>query len=174
LQLQAIIDDLQDLAVAEATGLRLSPERLPVGELLAQVITAHGGKAEEGRVRLTAAAPERLELTADPVRLRQALGNLVANAIRYTPPDGSVSLIAGMDGDEVLISVTDEGAGIADEDLPHVFDRFWRADRSRSRDTGGSGLGLAIVRQIAEAHAGSVTVTSRVGAGSTFTLRLPA
>jgi two-component system sensor histidine kinase BaeS len=174
LQLQVIIDDLQDLAVADASGLRLSVERMSVGELVAQVITAHGGSADVGGVRLTADATAGLEVVADPVRLRQALSNLVSNAIRYTPSEGSVSLVARRDGDEVSIMVVDDGAGIAAEDLPHVFDRFWRADRSRSRDTGGSGLGLAIVRQIVEAHGGSVRATSVVGHGSCFILRLPA
>jgi two-component system sensor histidine kinase BaeS len=97
----------------------------------------------------------------------------VSNAIRYTPAGGSVSLVARRDGVEVVISVVDDGTGIAAADLPHVFDRFWRPDRSRSRETGGSGLGLAIVRQIAEAHAGSVTVSSVDGQGSCFVLRLP-
>ena len=172
LQLQAIIDDLQDLAVADAAGLRLSLEPVAVGELLAQVISAHGPQAESAGVRLTADATERLSVRADPVRLRQALGNLVANAIRYAP-GGRISLVARNEGEEVVISVVDDGVGIAAEELPHVFDRFWRADRSRSRDSGGSGLGLAIVRQIAEAHAGAVTVTSIVGRGSSFVLRLP-
>jgi signal transduction histidine kinase len=173
LQLQHIIDDLQELAVADAAGMRLSPEQVPIDELLDQVITAHGGKAEASRVYLTAHSPDRLELIADPVRMRQALGNLVTNAIRHTPPEGSVSLVARTDGDDVVISVVDDGTGIAEVDLPNVFDRFWRADRSRSRDTGGSGLGLAIVRQIAEAHGGSVSVTSLHGRGTCFALRLP-
>jgi two-component system sensor histidine kinase BaeS len=173
LQLQAIIDDLQDLAVADATGLRLALEPVPVGEMLEQVIRAHGGSAEAGGVGLAADATDRLEVTADPVRLRQALGNLVSNAIRYTPAGGDVSLVARREGAEVVISVVDDGTGIAEADLPHVFDRFWRADRSRSRATGGSGLGLAIVRQIAEAHGGSVTATSAEGRGSAFVLRLP-
>jgi two-component system sensor histidine kinase BaeS len=173
LQLQAIIDDLQDLAVADAAGLRLAPEPVPVGAMLAQVITAHGVSAETAGVQLTADASDGLEVSADPVRLRQALGNLVSNAIRYTPAGGSVSLVARRDGEEVVISVVDDGTGIAAADLPHVFDRFWRPDRSRSRETGGSGLGLAIVRQIAEAHAGSVTVRSIDGQGSCFVLRLP-
>jgi two-component system sensor histidine kinase BaeS len=173
LQLQAIIDDLQDLAVADAAGLRLSPERVPVAELLAQVVTAHGSSAEAGSVRLTVDVPGSLVVTADPVRLRQALGNLVSNAIRYTPPAGSVALAARLGAGEVVFTVRDDGAGIAAEDLPLVFDRFWRADRSRSRDTGGSGLGLAIVRQIAEAHGGSIDVESAIGSGTCFTLRLP-
>jgi len=168
-----IIDDLQDLAVADAAGLRLVPEVVGVGELLDQVITAHGGSAEVGGVRLTADASVGLVVSADPVRLRQALSNLVSNAVRYTPAEGSVSLVARREGGDVVIMVVDDGVGMAVEDLPHVFDRFWRADRSRSRDTGGSGLGLAIVRQIVEAHGGSVAVTSVVGHGSCFTLRLP-
>jgi two-component system sensor histidine kinase BaeS len=173
LQLQAIIDDLQDLAAADAAGLRLSPEPVPVAEMLTQVITAHGVSAEAAGVQLTADADDQLEVSADPVRLRQALGNLVSNAIRYTPQGGSVSLVARRDGEEAVISVVDDGTGIAPADLPYVFDRFWRPDRSRSRETGGSGLGLAIVRQIAEAHAGSVTATSVDGRGSRFDLRLP-
>jgi two-component system sensor histidine kinase BaeS len=173
LQLQAIIDDLQDLAVADAAGLRLTPETVPVADMLQQVIRAHGGGAEAGGVKLTADAPGRLEVTADPVRVRQALGNLVSNAIRYTPAGGNVSLVARREGAEVVISVVDDGTGIAAADLPHVFDRFWRADRSRSRATGGSGLGLAIVRQIAQAHGGSVTARSVEGRGSVFVLRLP-
>ena len=173
LQLQAIIDDLQDLAVADAAGLRLSPEPVPIAEMLAQVVTAHRVSAEAGGVQLAAEAVDRIELIADPVRLRQALGNLVSNAIRYTPAGGKVSLTAVQDGGDAVISVLDDGTGIAPADLPHVFDRFWRADRSRSRETGGSGLGLAIVRQIAEAHGGSVTVTSIDGRGSNFVLRLP-
>jgi signal transduction histidine kinase len=173
LQLQHIIDDLQDLAVAEATGLRLSPEAIPVAELLTQVITAHRGKAETRDVTLTAHAPGNLQVSADPVRLRQALGNLVSNAIRYTPAHGTVSVVGREDADEIIISVVDDGTGINEEDLPHVFDRFWRADRSRSRATGGSGLGLAIVRQIAQAHGGSVSVASSHGKGSSFTLHLP-
>ena len=172
-QLQVIIDDLQDLAVADAAGLRLVPEVVGVGEVLDQVITAHGGSAEVGGVRLTADASVGLVVSADPVRLRQALSNLVSNAVRYTPAEGSVSLVARREGGDVVIMVVDDGVGMAVEDLPHVFDRFWRADRSRSRDTGGSGLGLAIVRQIVEAHGGSVAVSSVLGHGSCFTLRLP-
>jgi two-component system sensor histidine kinase BaeS len=107
--------------------------------------------------------------------MRQALGNLVSNAIRHTPADGTITLsVRRQDDGQVALEVADTGSGIAEEDLPSVFDRFWRAEKSRSRRTGGSGLGLSIVRQLVAAHGGTVAVASELGAGSVFTLRLPA
>ncbi|MFD7744460.1 sensor histidine kinase [Streptomyces sp. NPDC059698] len=176
--LQHIIDDLQDLAEADAGALRLHPEAVEVPELLGQVAAAHQARAEKAGVTLvvTAAAPGP-ELCADPVRLRQAVGNLVSNAVRHTPEGGRVTLRADVcdeGGGTVLVEVADTGSGIPAADLPHVFDRFWRAEKSRSRRTGGSGLGLAIVRKLVEAHGGTVGAVSTEGAGSTFVLRLPA
>jgi two-component system sensor histidine kinase BaeS len=97
----------------------------------------------------------------------------MANAVRYTPPGGTVTLTAREDGPDTVIAVADTGTGIAADDLPHVFDRFWRADRSRSRRTGGSGLGLAVVKKIVTAHGGTVAAASPAGAGITVTVRLP-
>lgn len=105
--------------------------------------------------------------------MRQALGNLVSNALRHTPSGGTVTLAARRDGDDVVLDVIDTGTGIAPEDLPHVFDRFWRAEKSRSRRTGGSGLGLPIVRHLLAAHGGTAEARSQPGTGSVFTLRLP-
>ncbi|MDT4992193.1 MAG: two-component system, OmpR family, sensor histidine kinase BaeS, partial [Actinoplanes sp.] len=122
---------------------------------------------------LRSATRGQLELTADAARLRQALGNLVANAVRFTPSGGEVTVTGRYDGDHILLEVSDTGVGIAPDDLPHVFERFWRADKSRSRSTGGSGLGLAITRHLVEAHGGTATVQSIQGQGSTFRLRLP-
>ncbi|MFF4946973.1 sensor histidine kinase [Streptomyces rubiginosohelvolus] len=192
--LQHIIDDLQDLAAADAGALRLHPEPVEVRELLGQVAAAHQARAENAGVRLavTATAPGPA-LSADPVRLRQAVGNLVSNAVRHTPEGGRVTLrayVAGRDASgpyaseegrgtvvmgcgTVVIEVADTGSGIPADDLPHVFDRFWRAEKSRSRRTGGSGLGLAIVRKLVEAHGGTAEATSTEGEGSTFALRLP-
>ncbi|WP_218924366.1 sensor histidine kinase, partial [Streptomyces sp. f51] len=124
---------------------------------------------------VTATAPGPA-LSADPVRLRQAVGNLVSNAVRHTPEGGRVTLRAYASEagcGTVVIEVTDTGSGIPADDLPHVFDRFWRAEKSRSRRTGGSGLGLAIVRKLVEAHGGTAEATSTEGEGSTFALRLP-
>jgi len=173
LLLQHIVDDLQDLAEADAGQLRVHPEPLRVRDLLDHVATAHQARADTAGVSLTTRVDGDPELSGDPVRLRQVVGNLLSNALRHTPSGGSVTLRARRAGDQVTIEVADTGTGIPAEDLPRVFDRFWRAEKSRSRRTGGSGLGLAIVRRLTEAHGGTVTVTSTAGAGTVFTVRLP-
>jgi two-component system sensor histidine kinase BaeS len=170
LLLQHIVDDLQDLAVADAGKLRLHPEHLHLADLLAQVAA---NQAQADGVHLSVYTQGDPELNADPVRLRQAVGNLVANALRHTPAGGSVTVTGRIEGEWVVIDVADTGTGISPEDLPRVFDRFWRAEKSRNRQSGGSGLGLAIVRKLAEAHGGTVTATSTLGRGSTFALQLP-
>ncbi|MFI5728826.1 sensor histidine kinase [Kribbella sp. NPDC051587] len=172
--LQHIIDDLRDLATADAGNLRIHPERVYLGLLLEQVVATYLSQAEHAEITLSSATDGDIELDADPVRLRQAIGNLVANALRFTPAGGTVRIEARREGAEVVIDVIDTGAGIAPEDLPKVFDRFWRAEQSRNRHTGGSGLGLPIVRSLVEAHHGTSSVTSTLDQGSTFTLRLPA
>ena len=171
--LQHIVDDLQDLAAADAGQLRLHPEPLDAAELAGHVAAAHADRAAAAGVALTTSAGGGTALTADPVRLRQVVGNLVTNAIRHTPPGGRVTIHVSSTVDTVTLAVADTGTGIAAEDLPHVFDRFWRAEKSRNRQTGGSGLGLAIVRHLVQAHGGTVTVESEVDTGSTFTVRLP-
>lgn len=173
LQLQHIIDDLRDLAAGDAGTVRLHREPLAADELIGQVAAAHRSRAEAAAVHLRAEAGPGLWMDADPVRMRQVLGNLVSNALRHTPARGTVTLSAWHTADEAVLTVRDTGHGIAPEDLPHVFERFWRAEKSRSRRTGGSGLGLSIVRQFVEAHDGTVTVDSTPGSGAVFTVRLP-
>ncbi|MET8946412.1 HAMP domain-containing sensor histidine kinase [Streptomyces sp. NPDC004542] len=173
--LQHIIDDLRDLSAADAGALTIHPEEVDAGALLAQVARAHQGSAGSAGVELRVRAQEEgSRLYADPVRLRQAIGNLVSNAIRHTPAGGTVTLSAHREGGEVVFGVEDTGSGIGADDLPKVFDRFWRAEKSRSRRGGGSGLGLSIVRKLAEAHGGSAHASSVPGRGSVFSLRLPA
>ncbi|AYC36558.1 HAMP domain-containing sensor histidine kinase [Streptomyces griseorubiginosus] len=174
LLLQHIVDDLQHLAQADAGRLRLYAEPVSPRDLLDQVAAAHRGRAETAGVTLTTRIENAPTLYADPARLRQTVGNLLSNAIRHTPAGGTVTLGCRGEGEEIVIEVADTGTGIAAADLPRVFDRFWRADRARGRQTGGSGLGLAIVRQLTEAHGGTVTVTSTPGTETVFTLRLPA
>ncbi|WP_225833747.1 cell wall metabolism sensor histidine kinase WalK [Streptomyces sp. NK08204] len=173
LVLQRIIDDLQDLAAADAGTLRLHREPVRARDLVDQVAAAHSVAARTAGVGLRTEADGSAWLDADPVRMRQALGNLVSNALRHTPADGTVTLAVRRDGAEVVLTVADTGPGIAPEDLPHVFDRFWRAEKSRSRRTGGSGLGLPIVRHLVAAHGGTAEAASEPGAGALFTLRLP-
>ncbi|GAA1646357.1 HAMP domain-containing sensor histidine kinase [Actinoplanes couchii] len=166
--LQHIVDDLAVLAAADAGTLDLNLSSHRVADLLTQVCDAHR----------RAVVPVRLEIDGDPsadvdpVRFRQIAGNLLSNALRHTPPGGRVDVRAALDGGDLVVTVADTGEGIAEADLPYVFDRFWRADRARARATGGSGLGLSIARRLARAHGGDITVTSARGQGSTFVVRL--
>ena len=120
------------------------------------------------------AVPDELRISGDRRQLISALSNLLDNAVKYSDPGGSVELEATQVGDEVVISVADHGIGIPARDIERVFERFYRVDQARSRQTGGTGLGLAIVRHVVANHHGSVEIESRLGEGSRFTLRLPA
>ncbi|MFE1548835.1 sensor histidine kinase [Streptomyces sp. NPDC058718] len=174
---QRIVDDLQDLALAEAGALTYHRRTLDARELVEACRTAHSARAAAAGVALdvVGAGPGTVRLHGDPDRLRQALGNLVGNAVRHTAPAGGVVLLELTEEDGfVRIAVRDTGSGIPADDLPRLFDRFWRADAARGRATGGSGLGLSIARQIVADHGGDVEVTSEVGVGSLFTVVLPA
>ncbi|MGC4746728.1 HAMP domain-containing sensor histidine kinase [Micromonospora sp. DT201] len=169
LLLQHIIDDLGDLAAADAGTLRIDLRPTDLRDVLTHVVDSHRGSAFAAGLRLELIVVGDPVVQADQVRLRQVVGNLISNAIRYTPPGGSVTV--GANG--TTISVRDTGSGITPADLPKIFDRFWRADESRSRVTGGSGLGLAIARHLTEAHGGLIEVESEPGRGTLFTIRLP-
>jgi two-component system sensor histidine kinase BaeS len=171
--LERLVVDLQDLALADAGMLRLNPAPRDLTEVIEQVVAAHRPAAETAGVSLAAAVTGPAPAIVDGARIRQALGNLVANAIRFTPRDGKVVVGVRRVGNGYNLTVTDNGTGIAAEHLPHLFDRFYRADHSRSRTTGGSGLGLAITKHLVEAHQGTITVTSLPDHGSTFTIHLP-
>ena len=171
--LQRVIDDLHDLAAADAGELALHPEHVGIGDVIAQTALANLARAETAGVRISTALPDDVIVYADPVRLRQAVGNLVTNAVRHTPPGGTVTITGRAEDAAAVIEVNDTGPGIAAADLPRVFERFWRGDKSRNRHTGGSGLGLAIVRKLAEAHGGTVSVRSVEGYGASFSIRIP-
>ncbi len=173
LHLGKLIDDLRELALAEAGELRLSRERVDIGQLVGQIIDATMPALEGApavRTRLEGDSPAAM---VDPKRFRQIIANLLGNALRYTPSDGSVDVVVRTVGDEVEISVSDTGPGILPEDLDHLFERFFRGDASRHRAVGGSGLGLAIVKQWVEAHGGRVWAENRPEGGARFTFRLP-
>ncbi|HET7496779.1 MAG TPA: HAMP domain-containing sensor histidine kinase [Candidatus Eisenbacteria bacterium] len=174
LLLGRLVDDIQDLALAEAGRLPLHRERVSPRAALEAAAAAFTPLAADRGVSLRAGGEGAPDVDADPARLKQVLRNLVANALAHTPEGGTVELDASSGGDgRVAFTVRDTGAGIAPEDLPHIFDRFYRADRARTRETGGSGLGLSIVKQLVEAHGGSVAAESRPGAGTTVRFTLP-
>ena len=172
LQLQRIVDDLQDLTQTDAGTLRLHRQSIDAVEFLSVLSASHLHRARARGVALEAVA-ESIDIDADPVRLRQILDNLVTNALNHTPKDGTVIVTATRDAESNVLQVTDTGSGLTADEISHVFDRFWRADASRSRSTGGSGLGLTIAHRLALAHGGTIEVSSTVGLGSTFTVRLP-
>jgi two-component system OmpR family sensor kinase/two-component system sensor histidine kinase BaeS len=180
--LSRLVNDLHDLAQAEAGQLQLRLQPTDMASLVHKAAAAFGPVAEARGVTLTCQAPAELPpMLADSARLTQVLHNLLTNALHFTPAGGTISLSAGQNGKlngqppSLWLSVRDTGEGILPEHLPHVFDRFYRADPARSRATGGSGLGLAIARAIVEAHGGEMSVASDgvPGRGSVFTVHLP-
>ena len=170
-RMSRMLSDLLLLAQADA-GIQLQFKPVELDTLLLEVYRQALVMAE-GRVRVHLGHEDQAQVMGDADRLRQLLLNLVENAIKYTPPGGEVTLSLAREPGWVRITVADTGIGIAPEDLPHIFERFYRADKARSRTMGGTGLGLSIAQWIAEAHGGQITVESRVGEGSVFTLWLP-
>jgi signal transduction histidine kinase len=172
--LTVLVNDLHVLAQAEARQLPLYKQMTDIGAFVKATVTAFKPLANAKditiRVELLGTMPE---LAVDTVRLRQAIHNLVDNGLRYTPEGGDITVSVEQVQDEIQVRVRDTGAGIAPEQLPDVFDRFYRTDEPRGRDRTNAGLGLAIVKAIVETHGGTVTATSQVGEGSTFIISLP-
>ena len=170
-----LVEDLRLLAQAEARKLQLEPETVNVNQLVQDTVEMFKIQAEERTITLEATLSlPPLTVQADANRIRQILHNLISNSLRYTPENGRIQIIVEQHNNQVQISVEDNGEGIAAEHLPHVFDRFYRTDKARSRDKGGTGLGLAITKALVEAHGGAVDVSSEgIGFGSTFRFWLP-
>jgi two-component system sensor histidine kinase BaeS len=172
LRLTRLLDDLARLADAERPGLLLDKRPVDLAAVAERVAASFAPRFNGSGVALVVdAAP--VEVLGDEDRLEQVATNLLANAWRYTA-SGEVRLWVARDGDEAVLEVSDTGVGIPPEDLRHIFTRFWRGDRSRSRATGGAGIGLAIVRELVGAHDGRIDVDSTPGHGSTFHVVLPA
>ena len=193
-RLSALVQDVIDLSRLQGHDPLRSPERVLLAAVVAEAVDRSRLAADAKDIRLAVRDTDGLAVRntdglavrntdglavrGDPQQLVMALGNLVDNAVRHSPPDTQVSVavrrVADGPADLVEVSVSDEGPGIAAAEQERVFERFYRVDSARSRDTGGTGLGLAIVKHVARSHGGEVTVWSAEGSGSTFTLRLPA
>lgn len=172
-RLSRLADNLLTLAQVDA-GARFSElQEVDLGTACRSVAERFQPWAERERIRLNVSATESLPVRGDRIALERLLGNLVENAIRYSAPEDAVELTARREGDQAIVEITDHGPGIAEDQQSRIFERFYRVESARPRHRGGAGLGLAIVKSLAELHGGSVSVRSRIGQGSTFTVRLP-
>jgi two-component system OmpR family sensor kinase/two-component system sensor histidine kinase BaeS len=168
--LSRLVEDLRTLSLAESGALALHREAVDIAALVRDTVASFSARADLAGVRLGAETGGELpQIDADPVRAREILSNLVANALRYTPRDGRITVAVRADDPGVAIEVRDTGAGIAPEQLERIFDRFYKSPESR-----GAGLGLAIAKQLVEAHGGQISATSVVGEGTTIRFTLPA
>jgi signal transduction histidine kinase len=174
LLLSRLVDDLQDLALAEAGQLTLVRRPMALRDIVEPVVQAMQPRARKQNLCVNMVLPPDVPpVIVDAERIGQVLRNLLQNAFTHTPPGGQIMISATTIDAMVAVKVRDTGHGIAAEHSPYVFDRFYRADRSRSRATGGAGLGLAIVKQLVQAHGGDVRVASTLGVGTTFTFTVP-
>ncbi|MBN1304670.1 MAG: HAMP domain-containing histidine kinase [Anaerolineales bacterium] len=173
-RLQLLVEDLRTLSRADAGKLNLNFQPLSPNGLLDQAAATYQHQAGKKHIFVNVDAwPNLPRIMADETRMIQVLGNLVSNALQHTPEGGKVTLQGRSEASRVMLSVSDTGPGISPEDLPHIFDRFYRADRSRNELDGGSGLGLAIAKAYVDAHQGRISVVSQVGEGTTMVIELP-
>jgi len=173
-RLSALAADLLVLARADGGRLPVSPEPVDVAALVRESVHGCAARAADQEIGVDVAVPDGLIADVDSRRLRQALGNLLDNALRHTPPGGRVIVAADRSNGTLTIEVSDTGAGFPEPFLPHAFEPFTRADAARSREAGGTGLGLAIARAIAQAHGGDASARNRPGGGAVVALRIPA
>ncbi len=173
LHLQGLVDDLLDLARLAAGHISVEPGTVEGDDLIRDVIENHGPSVTAKSLTVVQRIAPGLTLHADGRRLRQALDNVISNAIKYTPDGGRVTVTASRDGDTVVVEISDTGIGIPAEQYPHLFSRFFRASNATQAGIKGTGLGLAVVKAIVEAHQGTIAAGPAYGGGTTFTLRLP-
>jgi signal transduction histidine kinase len=173
-RLNTLVSELFELSKLETKQIEPTIEAFPIAELVQDVVMQYEPRAEEQAVDLQAELPDRhARVEADIGLVERALSNLIDNAIHYTPDGGEVRVRLDNERDEVCVEVSDTGPGIPEDDLPHIFERFYRVDKSRDRDKGGAGLGLAIAKTILELHGRTLEVESTVGEGTSFRFRLP-
>jgi two-component system sensor histidine kinase BaeS len=171
--LSGVVVQLRDLVDVEAAALQRRPERVAVATLMTEAASALQPLFRERGVRLEVEMGDGTHVEVDPAQVSRALRNVMSNAVQYAPAGSAVVLSAGNDGTRQVLRVADRGPGIAPEDLPHVFERFYRADRSRGASAGGSGIGLTIARELARANGGDVWVELTGSSGTVFAIGLP-
>ena len=171
-RMQHLIDDILELSAIEAGNVSVNPEIIPLRALVEDIVSSLSSSASARNISMQNLVQGQTEVFADPHRLMQMLSNLIDNAIKFNREGGTITIVFER-GERDRIKVTDTGEGIPSQHLDRVFERFYRVDRARSRDLGGTGLGLAIVKHLARAHEGEVTVSSRMGEGTQFTIELP-
>jgi signal transduction histidine kinase len=172
--LSHLVTDLQELTLADAGTLKIIVQPEDISHLVKETVIAIQAKAVNKELSVAASLPDNLPIVdIDAHRIKQVLNNLLDNAIAHTGKGGKINVTSRQQGDKLYISVIDTGEGIPPKDLPMIFERFYRVDKSRTRATGGSGLGLTIAKRLVEAHGGTIEVTSQLGKGSTFTFSVP-
>jgi len=171
--LSRLVNDLQELALAEAGELKLFPQAGDISKLINQAVAPVQAQAKAKGVLVSVDLPQLPPVNIDPHRISQVLRNLLENAVAHTAKGDTITVTAQQEDKQVKVSVTDTGEGIPPEDIPNVFERFYRVDKSRTRATGGSGLGLTIAKRLVEAHGGKIEVQSEPGKGSRFAFTLP-
>jgi signal transduction histidine kinase len=172
--LQRLIDDLRTLSLADAGELALTPTPVPPGLVLEQAVSSYGPHVAQQEVGLSLEVePDLPKIEVDTDRMAQVFANLISNALRYTPAGGQIRLGARRQDGHVLLQVQDSGSGIRPEDIPHIFDRFYRGEGARQGEAGESGLGLAIAKSLIELNGGKIGVESTIGQGTTFTIAFP-
>lgn len=172
-RLSKLVDNLRSLSKLEQTTLNLNKSSFNLSKELFKVIDTFEPLYSKSNFTLTSEIAESIDVTMDKDKLIQIIHNLLSNAYKYLKENGTVNILLKKEGDKIIIQVTDNGIGIPPEDLPHIFQRFYRSDASRDRNTGGSGIGLTITKALVEAHGGKIYAQSLLGEGSTFTIELP-
>jgi two-component system, OmpR family, phosphate regulon sensor histidine kinase PhoR len=172
-RLQTLIQDLLELSKIEQQGFKLNIQPVNIKEILDEIIIILQNKANDKEIDLSLISErDNIYISGDSYRLKQIFINIINNGITYTPKGGKVTVTIEENQHEVFVHVQDTGIGIKEEEIPRIFERFYRVDKARSRNSGGTGLGLAIVKHLVEAHQGQIKVKSKLGEGTTFTVKL--
>lgn len=172
-RMRHLLNDILELSAIESGKIEIEPKNINLTRVIEEVFTNLSAKGDEKNVKLLCKVPENTSVFADAMRLEQMLTNLIDNAVKFNREGGSVTVEYSSNETTDIISVIDTGEGISGEHLKRLFERFYRADRARSREIGGTGLGLAIVKHLARLHGGEISVSSTPGKGSTFSIELP-